>query len=163
MAAATVAFSCARRQNGKCSARATQRTCITASALTKRQCAAATAAIVAVSASGREARAAEFAADGPKAMLDRKGAFALSEEEWHKRLSPAQYSILREASTERPFVSPLNNEKRTGALNKQLPFRVLKVVSRTRLPRGVRHASLLGQSLPACRQCMGGPRLHGSY
>jgi len=34
--------------------------------------------------------------------------------QWKKKLSPQQYAILREASTERPFTSPLNKEHRTG-------------------------------------------------
>src|SRR4051812_39213487 len=34
--------------------------------------------------------------------------------EWKKQLSPAQYSVLREEGTERPFSSPLNNEHREG-------------------------------------------------
>ncbi len=37
-----------------------------------------------------------------------------SNEEWKKILTPAQYGILREADTERPFSSPLNDEKRPG-------------------------------------------------
>jgi len=34
--------------------------------------------------------------------------------EWRKLLTPNQYAILREADTERPYSSPLNNEKRKG-------------------------------------------------
>ena len=38
----------------------------------------------------------------------------LSEAEWRKRLNPAQFSVLRKGSTERPYSSPLNKEKRRG-------------------------------------------------
>ncbi len=38
-------------------------------------------------------------------------------EEWRKVLTPAQFYILREEGTERPFSSPLNNEKRAGMFN----------------------------------------------
>ncbi len=34
--------------------------------------------------------------------------------EWHKLLTPAQYSILREHGTEPPFSSPLDHETRPG-------------------------------------------------
>ena len=41
----------------------------------------------------------------------------LSKDEWRKRLSKEEYNILRDEGTERPFSSPLNNEKREGTFN----------------------------------------------
>ena len=38
-----------------------------------------------------------------------------SDAEWRKLLTPAQYKVLRQEGTERPFTSPLNNEHRKGA------------------------------------------------
>lgn len=38
----------------------------------------------------------------------------LTEGEWRSRLSANEYLVLREEETERPFTSPLNNEKRVG-------------------------------------------------
>ncbi len=41
-------------------------------------------------------------------------AFALSDAEWKKRLSPAAYAVLRHAATERAGTSPLDKEHRNG-------------------------------------------------
>jgi len=38
----------------------------------------------------------------------------LSEAEWRKRLTPAQFHVLREEGTEKAWSSPLNDEKRKG-------------------------------------------------
>tara|TARA_B100000900_G_scaffold140910_1_gene119390 strand:- start:9377 stop:9871 length:495 start_codon:yes stop_codon:yes gene_type:complete len=40
--------------------------------------------------------------------------WSLSKDQWRERLSPESFYILREEGTERPFTSPLNNEKRKG-------------------------------------------------
>jgi peptide-methionine (R)-S-oxide reductase len=39
---------------------------------------------------------------------------SMSESQWRGKLTPAQYGVLREENTERPFTSPLNKEKRAG-------------------------------------------------
>ncbi|SIN63874.1 peptide-methionine (R)-S-oxide reductase [Parasphingorhabdus marina DSM 22363] len=45
-----------------------------------------------------------------------KGKFRITRTsaEWKKRLGPARYRILRQEGTERPYSSPLNDEKRKG-------------------------------------------------
>jgi len=45
-----------------------------------------------------------------------KGTFDVShsEEEWRRLLSDAQFQVLRKEGTERPWTSPLNDEKRPG-------------------------------------------------
>ena len=55
---------------------------------------------------------------GPLASsLHAAGSFAVSrsDAEWRKLLTPGQYAVLRQASTERPYTSPLLNEKRRGS------------------------------------------------
>ena len=37
-----------------------------------------------------------------------------SDDEWKRLLTPAQYDVLRNAGTERPYSSPLNDEHRRG-------------------------------------------------
>ena len=44
----------------------------------------------------------------------RKYQVAYSEAEWRKRLTPAQFAVLRQAATERPGSSPLDREHRAG-------------------------------------------------
>ncbi|UIJ46803.1 peptide-methionine (R)-S-oxide reductase MsrB [Sphingomonas cannabina] len=59
----------------------------------------------------------------------------LSDAEWRKRLSPQAYAVLRKASTEYPFTSPLNKEHRSGVFSCagcQLPL----FTSRTKFDSG---------------------------
>ena len=41
-------------------------------------------------------------------------AITLTDAEWHKRLNPQQFAVLRQDGTERPFSSPLLKEHRSG-------------------------------------------------
>jgi peptide-methionine (R)-S-oxide reductase len=52
-------------------------------------------------------------ADGVKVPLATQP-LQLSKDQWSKRLEPFQFYILREEGTERPWTSPLNDEKRPG-------------------------------------------------
>lgn len=40
-----------------------------------------------------------------------------TDDEWKKILTPNQFAVLREEATERPFTSPLNDEKRVGTFH----------------------------------------------
>jgi peptide-methionine (R)-S-oxide reductase len=51
---------------------------------------------------------------GKSATAKTRYAVTYSDAEWKKRLSPAAYLVLRREDTERPYMSPLNNEKRKG-------------------------------------------------
>src|SRR5512143_2916411 len=55
-----------------------------------------------------------LALPGQAMAAERIGKLVRSDAEWKKLLTPAQYDILREDGTERPFSSPLDHETRSG-------------------------------------------------
>ena len=55
-----------------------------------------------------------IALPGQAMAADRIDKLVRSDAEWKKLLTPAQYDILREDGTERPFSSPLDYETRSG-------------------------------------------------
>lgn len=52
--------------------------------------------------------------NGDDAVAATSARFKLSDTEWRTRLSPQAYSVLRKASTEQPYTSPLLKEHRKG-------------------------------------------------
>ena len=61
-----------------------------------------------------QAKTALQKANQPAPKIDK---LTLPDAEWKKRLTPAQYAVLRDESTERSGSSPLDNEKRAGVFH----------------------------------------------
>jgi peptide-methionine (R)-S-oxide reductase len=66
---------------------------------------------------GLTAQAKDSNAAAPAAPTPKIEPLILSDAEWKKRLTPAQYHVLREEGTERAGTSPLNDEKRKGSFH----------------------------------------------
>ena len=54
------------------------------------------------------------ACGGSEARAQNNYRVSYSDAEWRRRLSSAEFRVLREEATERPYSSPLNDEKRRG-------------------------------------------------
>ncbi|WP_120716778.1 peptide-methionine (R)-S-oxide reductase MsrB [Tsuneonella amylolytica] len=63
---------------------------------------------------GASAAVPILAACGASPAQARSWPKGMSDAQWKTKLTKAQYTILREAGTERPYSSPLNKEKRRG-------------------------------------------------
>jgi peptide-methionine (R)-S-oxide reductase len=68
------------------------------------------ATLAALSSAGRRALVGRAFAAPPAAPFE----ITRSDAEWRRRLTPAQYTVLRNAGTEPPYSSPLNAEHRRG-------------------------------------------------
>lgn len=67
-----------------------------------------------VAPSAEQIKIALAQANGPKAVIEK---LTLSEEQWKKQLTPAQFKVLRDEGTERAGTSELNHEKRKGVFH----------------------------------------------
>lgn len=67
-----------------------------------------------IAAAGFGGIAVMIGCSSPESQAAQRFEFTLTDAEWRKRLSPAQYRVLRQAATERPYSSPLDKEKREG-------------------------------------------------
>ena len=63
---------------------------------------------------GSGVAATALAACGSNEAQAKDYPISLSEAQWRKKLTRDEFYILREAGTERPYTSPLNDEKRAG-------------------------------------------------
>ena len=63
---------------------------------------------------GTGAAASALAACGSSEVQAKDYPVSLSEAQWRKKLTRSEFYVLREAGTERPYTSPLNDEKRAG-------------------------------------------------
>ncbi|MDE1468237.1 peptide-methionine (R)-S-oxide reductase MsrB [Aurantiacibacter sp. D1-12] len=59
------------------------------------------------------------ACGGNEARAQQNFRVSYSEAEWRRRLTRMEFRVLREAATERPFSSPLDNESRRGTFHCQ--------------------------------------------
>ena len=63
---------------------------------------------------GASASFAALAACGSGRAEARSFPVSLSEAQWREKLTKSEFNVLRNAATERPYSSPLNDEKRAG-------------------------------------------------